>query len=179
MAKVLIVYSTVDGHTRKICERLQQVVESGGHRVQLAVLDEAFDRDPRDFDAVVIGASIRYGKHRPRVGEFVRRHAKALQTMPSAFFSVNIVARKPQKNQPDTNPYVRKFLQQVAWRPTALEVFAGKLDYPRYGFFDRQMIRFIMLLTHGPTDPTTTVEFTDWQRVDAFGRAISALPAPP
>jgi menaquinone-dependent protoporphyrinogen oxidase len=179
MAKILIVYSTVDGHTRTICERLQQVVETGGHQVRLAVLDEAFDCDPRDFDALVIGASIRYGKHRPRVGEFVRRHARALQAMPSAFFSVNIVARKPQKSRPDTNPYVLKFLRQVAWRPTALEVFAGKLDYPRYGFFDRQMIRFIMLLTHGPTDPATTVEFTDWKRVDAFGRAISALPAPP
>ena len=37
------------------------------------------------------------------------------------------------------------------------------------------MIRFIMLLTGGPTDPATVVEFTDWQRVEAFGRAAQLL----
>ena len=54
-------------------------------------------------------------------------------------------------------------------------MFAGKLDYPRYGFFDRQMIRFIMLMTKGPTDPAAVVEFTDWQRVEAFARDVCAL----
>ena len=56
-----------------------------------------------------------------------------------------------------------------------VDVFAGKLDYPRYGFLDRQMIRFIMLMTRGPTDPTAIVEFTDWQRVEAFAQRIHAL----
>ncbi|MDH5211994.1 MAG: menaquinone-dependent protoporphyrinogen IX dehydrogenase, partial [Betaproteobacteria bacterium] len=54
-------------------------------------------------------------------------------------------------------------------------VFAGMLDYPRYGFWDRQIIRFIMLLTRGPTDPRAVVEFTDWSMVDAFGRSVAAL----
>jgi menaquinone-dependent protoporphyrinogen oxidase len=75
---------------------------------------------------------------------------------------------------------VRKFLRGVAWQPRLVEVFAGKLDYPRYGACDRLIIRFIMLLTRGPTAPDTVVEFTDWQRVNAFGaalnRAIAAVP---
>ena len=37
------------------------------------------------------------------------------------------------------------------------------------------MIRFIMLMTKGPTDPTAVVEFTDWQQVEAFGRQLSEL----
>lgn len=176
MARMLIVCSTTDGQTRRICDRLQQIVESSGHEVTLALLDDVGGLDPREFDRVVIGASIRYGKHKPQLAQFVNRHASALQAMPSAFFSVNIVARKPGKNRPDTNPYVRKFLQQITWRPKTLEVFAGKLDYPRYGLLDRLMIQFIMLLTHGPTDPKAVVEFTDWQRVEAFGRTISAAP---
>jgi menaquinone-dependent protoporphyrinogen oxidase len=32
-----------------------------------------------------------------------------------------------------------------------------------------------MLMTHGPTDPTAVIEFTDWQQVEAFGRRIAAL----
>lgn len=55
-------------------------------------------------------------------------------------------------------------------------VFAGKLDYPRYGFWDRQMIRLIMWMTGGPTDPHAVVDYTDWQQVEAFGQAVAALP---
>jgi menaquinone-dependent protoporphyrinogen oxidase len=95
--------------------------------------------------------------------------------MPSAFFSVNIVARKPEKNRPETNPYMKKFLRQIAWRPMLVAVFAGKLDYPRYGFLDRMMIRLIMALTKGPTDPSTVVEFTDWRQVDAFAGQVEEL----
>jgi menaquinone-dependent protoporphyrinogen oxidase len=109
------------------------------------------------------------------VAEFVNRYRKILADKPSAFFSVNIVARKPQKSRPETSPYVRRFLSQVSWRPTQAAVFAGKLDYSKYGFWDRTIIRFIMWMTRGPTDPTTVVEFTDWQQVDAFGLVISKM----
>jgi menaquinone-dependent protoporphyrinogen oxidase len=38
------------------------------------------------------------------------------------------------------------------------------------------MIRLIMLMTHGPTDPKAVVEFTDWDKVEAFANAVCALP---
>ena len=37
------------------------------------------------------------------------------------------------------------------------------------------MIRFILWMTKGPTDPTLTIEFTDWDKVDEFGRRIAAM----
>lgn len=175
MARILIVYSTTDGHTLKICRVLQQVVEQHGHAVTLADIGAADQLDLPGFDRIVIGASIRYGKHSRQVYEFVRKHRALLDARSNAFFSVNIVARKPEKNQPGTNPYLRKFLRQIDWRPRQLAVFAGKLDYPRYRPFDRMMIRLIMLLTHGPTDPGTVVEFTDWQSVESFGHTLGAM----
>jgi menaquinone-dependent protoporphyrinogen oxidase len=30
------------------------------------------------------------------------------------------------------------------------------------------MIRLIMTMTGGPTDPATVIEYTDWGQVDAF-----------
>lgn len=173
MSRILILYSTVDGHTVRICERLRQIAEREGHAVTLAELKSNLDLDLAPFDRVAIGASIRYGKHRPYVAAFMRRRRETLEGKRCAFFSVNIVARKPEKNAPETNPYMRKFLKQIGWRPAQLAVFAGKLDYPRYTFWDRQVIRFIMLLTRGPTDPGAVVDFTDWQNVEAFGRVIS------
>lgn len=175
MANILITYHTTDGHTSKICQRLQEIVETQGHKVGVVPVAEAQGLDLSVFDKIIIGASIRYGHHAPAVFDFIRTHQAVLESKPNAFFTVNIVARKPNKNTPETNPYLKKFLKRIQWHPQHLAVFAGRLDYPRYGFFDRQMIRFIMLITHGPTDPTTVVEFTDWQKVEEFGRVIADM----
>lgn len=175
MVNILIAYSTTDGHTKRICERLKRVIEEQAHKVTLACINDERQIELDSFDTVVIGASIRYGRHRPQVYEFIRKNQQALGNRPNAFFSVNIVARKSEKNEPETNPYVRKFLRQVAWNPEKLAVFAGKIDYPMYAFWDRQIIRFIMWMTKGPTDPHAVVEFTDWDKVDDFGRIVAAM----
>ncbi|MFB0936650.1 MAG: menaquinone-dependent protoporphyrinogen IX dehydrogenase [Propionivibrio sp.] len=175
MSAILVLYSTVDGHTLKICESIAEFIEGTGHSVTLARLEDAGKVDVARFDKIVIGASIRYGKHRPSVFEFIEANLPLLDSKPNAFFTVNIVARKPEKNRPETNPYLRKFLQKTSWKPRLVEVFAGRLDYPRYRPLDRMMIRFIMRLTNGPTDPSTVVEFTDWQQVARFAQSICEM----
>jgi menaquinone-dependent protoporphyrinogen oxidase len=175
MARILIVYSTTDGHTREICNRLRGVIEQQAHQVTLVPVADAPDADLGSCDKIVVGASIRYGKHRPEVVEFIERNAQLLNRKASAFFSVSVVARKPDKNQPHTNPYVRKLLRKIAWRPREVAVFAGKIDYPRYSVPDRMIIRGIMWLTGGPTDPKAVVEFTDWRQVEAFGGVIARM----
>lgn len=175
MAHVLILYSTTDGHTLKICRHIQQVVEQCGHRVTLKSLDEDPSVDIAPFDKVVVGARIRYGKHTPQLLRFAQTHAKAMDDKPNAFFTVNVVARKPEKNTPQTNPYLQRFLKDSPWEPKILAVFAGRIVYARYSFWDRQIIRFIMWLTRGPTDPRTDVDFTDWAKVEAFGRAVGEM----
>jgi len=175
MANILIVYSTTDGHTRKICERIGKLVEEQDHKVELKFINDDPDIDLEHFDKIVIGASIRYGKHRPQVYEFIRKNQQKLDSGPNAFFSVNIVARKPQKNRPESNPYLQKFLKQVSWQPRKLAVFAGKINYPMYAYWDRQAIRFIMWMTKGPTDPQAVIDFTDWDKVDDFGRVIAEM----
>lgn len=175
MANILIVYSTTDGQTRKICRRLQEVIEQQAHQVKVVSIQDEPCVDLAPFDKIVIGASIRYGKHSPLIIDFIRKNERMLAEKENAFFSVNVVARKPDKNLPETNPYVQRFLKQTAWRPNNLAVFAGKIDYPRYGFFDRLAIRLIMLMGNGPTNPKAVVEFTDWRQVEVFGQRISAM----
>ncbi len=175
MAKILILYSTTDGHTVEICNRIGQAVEALGDDVELIDVKTDPQLAADSFDKIVIGASIRYGKHQPLVNEFIKKHQGILESHPNAFFSVNVVARKPEKNTPETNPYLQKFLQKIDWKPQLLGVFAGRIDYPSLGFMDKHMIRLIMWITKGPTDPTLTVEFTDWSKVEEFGRKVSEL----
>ena len=172
MTRTLILYSTTDGHTIEICRRIQQVIEAQGQRVRLLALTEAGGSDLEEVDQIVIGASIRYGRHQAAVAAFIKRHQALLESKANAFFSVNVVARKPEKNAPENNPYLRKFLRSMSWKPQRLAVFAGKLDYPRCRPLDRCAIRFIMWITNGPTDTSQVFEFTDWDAVEAFARAL-------
>ena len=175
MAKVLFLYSTTDGHTIEICSRMKAVIEAAGDSVEIRNLAETPLLDGLVFDKIVIGASIRYGKHQKVVNEFIERNQAVLEASTNALFSVNVVARKPEKNTPATNPYLQKFLRKIDWEPQHLGVFAGKIDYPALGPFDRTMIRFILWMGKGPTDPTQVVEFTDWEKVDEFARMIASL----
>ncbi|WP_045861533.1 menaquinone-dependent protoporphyrinogen IX dehydrogenase [Teredinibacter purpureus] len=175
MAKILIVYSTTDGHTLEICQRLKEKIELQANQVALfSVADEAV-LDVKQFDKIVVGASIRYGKHSPKIYEFIKNNEKVLDSKPNAFFTVNLVARKPERNSPETNPYLKIFLNKINWKPKGLAVFAGKVDYPKYRFWDRLMIRSIMWITKGPTDPAVIVEFTDWNKVENFAQWINDM----
>lgn len=174
MTNILIVYSTTDGHTKEICQRLKRVIENQNHQVTLIPIEKS-NVDLGQFDKIVLGASIRYGKHSKGMYEFIAENEAILNKKPNAFFSVNVVARKPDKNTPETNPYLKKFLNQISWKPKSLAVFAGKIDYPSYKFWDRQMIRFIMWMTKGPTAPNAIVEFTDWGQVESFGKLVSDM----
>ncbi len=171
MDKILIVYSTTDGQTKKICEK---IIKTGKKKQSIDILsiDDAIDLSIGEYRKIIIGASIRYGKHNPLVYEFVKVKRDELEKKSTAFFTVNVVARKKEKNQPDTNPYMKKFLKLSGWQPDKLAVFAGRIDYPSYRFLDRLIIRFIMLITKGPTDTSQTYEFTDWNKVANFAKEV-------
>ena len=172
MYGTLIIYSSTDGHTKTICERILNFLNNGSE-IKIISLDEVKKFDLSAFNKIIIGASIRYGKHSKKLYKFIKLNKNVLDQKQSIFFSVNVVARKSEKNTPETNPYIKKFLKISNWEPKKIGVFAGRVDYPNYSFFDKYVIKFIMFLTNGPTDTSQSYEFTDWSKVDEFAKEIS------
>ena len=172
MHNILIIYSTSDGHTKTICKRISNFLISK-NETKIISLHEATKIDLTVFNKIIIGASIRYGKHSKKLYKFIALNKNILDQKQSIFFSVNVVARKPEKNTPETNPYIKKFLKISNWKPKKIGVFAGRVDYPSYGFFDKYIIKLIMFLTNGPTDTSQSYEFTDWSKVDEFARELT------
>ena len=172
--RIGIIYATVDGHTTKICNEIVKIVKDKNIDIQLFTVDN-FNKNISDFDKLVIGSSIRYGLHDKEIIEFINKNKAELDAIKTAFFSVNLVARKPEKNTPKTNPYVVKFFKTIDWKPTIVEVFAGMLDYKKYRPFDRIMIQFIMWMTKGPTDKNTKIEYTNWDKVKSFANRLTTF----
>ena len=171
MKKNLIIYSTTDGHTKKICNYISEKLEQK-FRSKVISLNKSENIDLTKYDLTIVGASIRYGKHKSELYSFIHRNLAQLNSIDSAFFSVNAVARKDNKCSADTNPYMLKFLKNTNWKPKNLAVFAGKIDYSKYKIVDKFMIRFIMWLTDGPTNISNVHEFTDWNRVELFCKEL-------
>jgi menaquinone-dependent protoporphyrinogen oxidase len=174
--RTLLLYSTNYGLSKRICERIQANLQQRGVQSTVAAITHG-GVDPDAYDAIVIGASIRHGKHSPAVLEFIRSHQALLAVKPSALFSVNLVARKAGRSTPQTNPYLKRLLAQSPWTPKLTGVFAGELDYSRYGPIDKHMMRLVMWINNGPTDLSAKVQFTDWDEVDRFSGQVAQLAA--
>jgi menaquinone-dependent protoporphyrinogen oxidase len=172
---VALFYATRDGQSRRIAEHMSRSMAAAG--VHAAPQDVANMR-PSDLAAasvIVLVAAVRYGRHLPEAERFLAEYGSLSSPPPLALASVSLVARKAGKTTAQGNPYLRKVIARYRLAPPVAAAFAGRLEYRRCGWLDRQIIRVIMLLTGGPTDPDTCVEFTSWPGVDEFAAKVAGL----
>lgn len=167
-------YATHDGQTRRIAERIAERLEELKQPVSINDLSVDFPNEQKIISAraVIFAAPVRYGHHLPVADRFLTLYASLAKRPLLALASINLTARKPGRDTLEGNPYLRRWLEKRKIAPELVGIFAGRLDYPSYGWLDRQMIRLIMKITKGPTDPSTQIEFTDWNQVDAFAHKI-------
>lgn len=173
---VRVGFASRDGHAEMIAKRIAERLRADGLAADTLDLAKAPSMAEilTGTPLVVVVAAVRYGRHLEPTEQFLETYRKHPGAPPLAFASVNLTARKPEKQTVETNPYVKKLIEKHGLRPVAAAVFAGRLDYPSYGWLDRQMIRLIMWLTGGPTDGTSRVDYTSWPSVDAFASDIAA-----
>jgi menaquinone-dependent protoporphyrinogen oxidase len=177
MKSVLVLYMSRGGHTARIARRIcEGVVEAGG-RAEMMDINEAVHEGVAwgRYDVIALGAPVLYGTYDKSVFAFIDAHQASIAARPNSFFNVSVVARTPEKATVQGNRYMQKFLQLSPWRPRDLKVIAGKVDYPSWPWHERVMIQMIMKFTHGPTDPRTVIDYTDWDDVRAYGKHLFDL----
>ncbi|MFM2485873.1 menaquinone-dependent protoporphyrinogen IX dehydrogenase [Celerinatantimonas yamalensis] len=171
---LLICYSSCEGQARKIAE----TIAADQRETDIVMADLSAQEqwpDPAQFDKILIGASIRYGKFRPVVHRYVDHYQSALASRPSAFFGVCLTARKPNKDEPENSVYMQKFAKAHSWQPNLRAMFAGALRYSVYNWWQVKLIQMIMKMTGGSTDRSQDIEFTDWQKVAQFAVRFNQL----
>jgi menaquinone-dependent protoporphyrinogen oxidase len=182
MAEILIVYSTQEGQTAKIANRMADRIESAGHRARLHQLSVAGPQppDPAGFDGVLVGASVHAGHHAAEVAPWLAKVCGALASRPSALFSVSLSAGLPAVGGADqARSYLRELAEQSGWRPEQAEVFGGAVRNSRYGLLKRMLMCGILSRSGaGSFDSARDYEFTDWEAVDAFVDALLARLSP-
>jgi len=173
--RVLVIHGSRFGQSTKIAEAISDGLVACGVGTDVGALTATTTPDPERHDGLVLVTSVRYGHFDRNAGRLIQRHRAWLDSVPTLLVTVSLTARTPEKRDPAVHVYTRKFLAKTNWQPTQVEVMAGALEYPRYNILDREAIRLIMRMTGGPTDPTTNIEYTDWDRAAEVAREFAAV----
>jgi menaquinone-dependent protoporphyrinogen oxidase len=152
------------------------VLEAKGHRVEMRDADRSsWALDLGRYQAIFVGSPVRVGGYLRSIVRLVRRQREALQRVPSAFFSVSLAVahhrnseRRNRDGRAETMGVVEKFTRTTGWTPRRIELFAGALQYSRYNFLIRFLMRRIAAAAGGDTDTSRDYEYTDWAAVDRF-----------
>lgn len=167
--KLLIVYGTTEGQTRKICQFLKEEAEKLDH---IAVLCDATEHPfmpSTNFDAIIIASSVHLQKYQSSITHYVKDHHVILNKIPSAFMSVSLTAASDdQESWKELETLTAEFLNRTGWKPQQVAQIAGALRYSKYDFFKTFIMRMIAKKEGRPTDTTQDYEYTDWDEVRAF-----------
>lgn len=164
--KLLIVYGTTEGQTRKICRFLRDEALKAANKADISDASD-HPRSPEGYDAVIIGASVHQGKYQASIENYVMHYAEKLNTKVSAFISVSLTAAiKEEESWKELETITSDFLQKTGWEPTEVEQVAGALRYTQYDFLKKFIMRMIAKRSGGDTDTTHDHEYTQWEQVE-------------
>ena len=174
MARILVLFSSYDGQTRRIAERVARGLIAAGHSARACAFD-ASDAlaNLRGYDAVVVGSAMRFGRHSPAFAKRLRAHAAQLARLPNAFYSVCLSVAGPRPRPDLVTEANEKLFRAARWTPQEVASFAGALLYRRYKPWLRLVMRFIVSRAGGDTDTSRDYEYTDWTAVDRFAAEIA------
>ena len=177
MTHALVTYYSHAGHTARIARVICETIQVEGVDCDLMEIAEVAREgvDWEKYDLVIVGAAIIYGVYNKIVWEFIRRYQAKLDARANSFFNVTVVARTPYKATIEGNRYMQRFLQKSPWRPKDLKCIAGKVDYPNWNWYQKLAIQMIMKMTKGPTDPTSVIDYTNWDDVRAYAKHCLTL----
>jgi menaquinone-dependent protoporphyrinogen oxidase len=85
---ILVLFSTAEGHTRKLAQFAAARLRGCSHEVKLHDAADFGLPDPAEFDAAFLLASVHLGRYHYSFVEFVRNNHNALNAIPTVFVSV-------------------------------------------------------------------------------------------
>jgi menaquinone-dependent protoporphyrinogen oxidase len=168
--KLLLVYGTSEGQTRRIADFI-----ADGHRAAdwVVTMLEARLADAElrvhEFDAVIVAASLHLGSYQGPVVHFVRERHQALNEMHSAFVSVSLsAAGSDAHDREGLAQCASSFLHETGWQPKMIHHAAGAFHWREYGVLKRWLLRYVAWRRDVPAVTNRDREFTDWERLEEF-----------
>lgn len=172
--KILIVYATTEGQTRRIARFALQRLADRGHAAELLHVVDAQDLDWSRIDAAVLAGSVHMGRVQDELAAFAATRAADLNARPGLFLQVSLAAAGTDAEElADLDRIAKDFCDTAGWRPDRIVQVAGAFRFTQYDFFRRWAMRHIAAQKGETVDPGKDREYTDW---DALGAVFDGWP---
>ncbi|SNR54499.1 flavodoxin domain-containing protein [Puniceibacterium sediminis] len=170
--KVLVIFETVEGQTRKIAEFVEQQIRAAGHEVQMF---NAADRlGPLSFDGiskVVLAAPVHERRHPEGFEVLVSASLADLKARQTLLISVSLKAAFPEGME-EARDYLTELEMRTGFEPNNEVLVAGAVRARSYGYYESQIVQNVALDGRKVELVDGVREFTDW---DALGDEIGAF----
>jgi len=172
--KILVLYATTEGQTRKIAVFVGKQLE-GDDVTLVDAADAPHDMDLALFDGVILAASLHMHAYQRSLITFARDHHARLNVMASLFVSVSLsAAGEDPEDRKGLAACTEAFLAETRWTPRRTLHVAGAFRFTRYDFFKGWMMRLIALRKSVKVDANEDLELTDWQSLARDIRSFRA-----
>lgn len=175
--KILIVYATVHGHTRRVAERMARTLTAAGVDAEAADLERTSDPLASEgLRGVILAGPVRFGRHPRSLLRFAKRNRAALNRLPSAFVSVSGAASADEPAaREECRAYAEGFTNGTGWIPDRTLCAGGAFAFTRYNPLVRIVMRSISKKKGLSADTRRDRVYTDWDAVDRFAAALGRL----
>jgi menaquinone-dependent protoporphyrinogen oxidase len=165
--RILIVFATTEGHTRRLAEFAAEYLRRLGHHVSVCDAARSDGLDLASFEAAFLLASLHLRRYQASLIKFAREKHAALNVMASAFVSVSLSAVGDPSNL-GLRDCLKHFENDTLWRPAMVHHAAGAMPFSAYSFFMKLAIKFIAHW-HGMSVKTSQdYDLTDYAALGAF-----------
>jgi menaquinone-dependent protoporphyrinogen oxidase len=168
--RMLILYATTEGQTRKVAEHVADRIHALDIDVDLrdATTEGVSAVDFAAADAVILAASLYDGRYQPATTACARTFYRDLNARHTAFLSVSLAAASADPDDAaNLDAAVRQFLHEAGWGPSVVEHVMGSLKWSEGDYFRQCVAK--ALSRHGVRQGENQVcELTDWLALTRF-----------
>lgn len=135
--KILFAYGTASGSTAEVAQAVAEEMRNSGAQVDIQPVESV--KDVSAYDAVVVGTAVRMFKILGKTKRFLRKHKKALQNIPTAYFLVCLtMGEETPENIQQATKYAQPMINTK--EPVSLGLFGGCIIHENMtDFFGRSM----------------------------------------
>jgi len=165
--KILVAFATRAGSTAEVAQEIGKQLIEAGYVVDVLAAPKVKDLTP--YRAVILGSAVRIARVLPEAVKFMKQHSKALKTLPTAYFLVNLTMKE---DTPEHRAAAQGFAAPLCAlkEPVSLGLFGGVFDPERL----TGLWRIFMSKSDLPRG-----DFRDWAAIHSWtDELIPKLPAP-
>jgi len=163
---VLITYSSGYGATKEVAEKVSRILaEEPRFKIATISIDDV--ETIGDYDAVIVGSSVRADRPLANVRDFFARYADVLPEKHLVIFAVCLAANNKDGREKVKQEYLSQITKKYpALAPLRTEAFGGKIDFEKLNPVMQQLMNRVLektgIRTHG------TVDTRDWGFIESW-----------